>query len=136
MASFWDSLYNEIFKQMDSGRIAGGKPVDSSTYNPAYSENDVVPIAIDKTTGGLIVHQADSNKDLDSISTYEGAISKRIDESSETITYIGEAVTGSSEIASVWRIRKIDFNNPITIKWAGTAAFDQVWSNRASLTYT
>lgn len=89
------------------------------------------------TTGGVLqVQQADLDSDVDEVSTFEGSISKRIDEASATVTYIGEAVIGSAEGASVWRIRKIDFNNPTSIKWANGSAFDQIWTNRAALTYT
>jgi hypothetical protein len=135
MVDTWDSLDNIIFKQADGGRIAGGRPVDASTYAPNFDVVDVAPVAIDKDTGGLLVHPVDLSKESDAVSIFEGAVAKRIDEASSTITYIGEAVVGSSELASVWRIRKIDFNNPIAIKWAGSGSFDQVWSNRTGLTY-
>lgn len=86
-------------------------------------------------TSPLTIQQADLNADIDEVSVYEGVISKRVDEVSSTITYIGEAVAGSAEGSSVWRVRKIDFTNPISIKWAGTGIYNQVWSNRAALTY-
>lgn len=136
MSDTWDSLDNQIFKQKDLGRVSGGRPVDSSTYAPSFDEEGVAPIAIDKNTGGVLVHQTDSSYLSDTITTFQGSLSKRIDEASATVIYIGEAAPGASEIASVWRIKKIDFTNPISVKWAGTGEYNQVWSNRASLTYT
>jgi len=54
--------------------------------------------------------------------------------------YIGRAAISSLTSAAVWQIRKIDFdvsNNPLSIKWAdGDDNYDNVWDNRAALTYT
>lgn len=61
----------------------------------------------------------------------------RLDEAAP-ITYIGEAIPGTSEAAAGWRIKRItETGNDIDIKWAGGAAtFTQIWANRLSLTYT
>lgn len=62
--------------------------------------------------------------------------STRVDTSASPIIYIGEAVVGSSESSAAWRIQKIDAS-VISIKWAGgSAAFNQVWTNRGSLSYS
>lgn len=54
-----------------------------------------------------------------------------------TVIYIGEAATKASESVAMWRIRKLDTTNPISIKWAdGNELYDNVWNDRASLTYT
>lgn len=66
----------------------------------------------------------------------EYAISKRVDDASSTLTYLGEAAVGSSESGNFWRIRKIDYNNPISIKWAANAQFTQAWTGRSGLAYT
>jgi hypothetical protein len=61
----------------------------------------------------------------------------RVDKPSDTIIYVGDAEVGSDESDAVWRIQKIDKTNPLSIKFAdGNASFDNVWTNRASLTYT
>lgn len=65
--------------------------------------------------------------------------SKRIDFISDSLLYRGEALVGSAENAAVWRIRKItiDIDGDITEVWAsGTASFDKVWIDRASLPYS
>lgn len=53
------------------------------------------------------------------------------------VTYLGEAVPGTATSAAGWRIKKIDETSApdLTIKYAGTGAFDQVWNNRTSLSY-
>jgi len=53
--------------------------------------------------------------------------------------YIGEALPGTLDAASGWRIRKITYtNNMITsITWAdGNASFNKVWDDRKDGTYT
>lgn len=64
--------------------------------------------------------------------------SKRVDFISETELYKGEAAVGSSEASAVWRIRKLTIavDGDVVEIWAdGDANFDNVWANRASLTY-
>lgn len=50
-------------------------------------------------------------------------------------TYIGKAAVGSSTSDPVWQVAKLDTSSGLTKTWAGTAGFDQVWDDRASLTY-
>lgn len=52
-----------------------------------------------------------------------------------TYTYIGNAVPGSADAAAVWQIKRLT-NADNTIIWAdGDALADNIWDNRASLTY-
>lgn len=57
-----------------------------------------------------------------------------------TIVYKGEAAPGSQASASVWRIRRISFTDngqDLIIEWAdGSSAFNQIWDDRLSLTYS
>lgn len=54
------------------------------------------------------------------------------------VTYVGESAVGTATASASWRVKKIDETNDpdVTIKWAGTGEFDQVWDNRASLIYS
>jgi hypothetical protein len=56
----------------------------------------------------------------------------------EDLLYRGEAAPGSAESAAVWRIKRITIvSEDVTYLWAlGTAAFNQQWTNRASLSYS
>ena len=65
------------------------------------------------------------------------ALCARIDEVGTT-TYIGTAAAGALEASGVWRIKKmLEVGNDITITFAdGNANFDNIWSNRLSLTYS
>jgi len=61
----------------------------------------------------------------------------RLDEASATITYVGSAEMASSTSASAWRIKRLDSTSGLVILWAdGNADFDNVWDNRASLSYS
>jgi hypothetical protein len=61
-----------------------------------------------------------------------------IDEPSSSTTYVGVAETGSDESLAVWQIKKISVSGAVTkITWAdGNSDFDNVWADRASLTYS
>ena len=65
---------------------------------------------------------------------------KRTDfENNDTIVYRGEADPGSADASAVWRIKRITFNaeGDATEEWAdGNANFDNVWNDRATLSYS
>lgn len=53
-------------------------------------------------------------------------------------TYLGRAHTGTSRSAAIWQVRKIFTNadGDLELAWAdGNTDFDNIWVNRASLTY-
>ncbi len=53
------------------------------------------------------------------------------------IDYVGEAAIGTATSAALWRIKRVDSATGIIILWAdGNASFDNVWDNRASLSYS
>lgn len=65
--------------------------------------------------------------------------SKRIDFTTDSTLYRGEAVVGSAESSATWRIRYIVIGNDgdVSETWAsGNANFDKVWADRAYLSYT
>lgn len=54
------------------------------------------------------------------------------------VTYVGKAVKGTATSASSWQIKKIDdtVTDVTTINWADNDDnFDNVWDDRASLSY-
>lgn len=56
-----------------------------------------------------------------------------------TLAYLGQALPGVSSATAGWRIQKLVFggDGDVVVTWAdGNANFDNVWDNRASLTYT
>lgn len=61
-----------------------------------------------------------------------------IDEVSASITYIGKAIQGSADGASVWQIKKIEKTGNVTkIRFAPNyVSFGDEWDERASLVYS
>lgn len=56
-----------------------------------------------------------------------------------TLAYLGHAWPGTATSAAAWRIQKMVFgaDGDVTTTWAdGNTAFDNVWDNRASLSYS
>lgn len=85
----------------------------------------------------LVEGSATSSKQDEIISALGGGAKiKKIDEALP-YTYIGEAAIGTATSSASWRIKRIDDTNDpdSTILYAGTGAYDQVWDNRASLSY-
>lgn len=62
----------------------------------------------------------------------------RVDEPNAATTYVGQAATNSAVGDPVWKIKRILISGTETIiEWAdGNSNFDNVWNNRASLTYS
>jgi hypothetical protein len=52
------------------------------------------------------------------------------------VDYVGEAAIGTATSAASWRIKKVDSTSGVVIQWAGAGTFNQIWDNRASLTYS
>lgn len=62
----------------------------------------------------------------------------KVDEVSSTVTYIGKAVAGSSGASAIWQVSKMLVTGSVTeILFAdGNTNFDNIWNNRASLSYS
>ena len=60
-----------------------------------------------------------------------------LDQADASTLYIGMAPIGSPESEPVWQIRRMATSGTVSsIKWAdGDQQFDNVWNNRASLTF-
>lgn len=66
------------------------------------------------------------------------ALATILDEAVAGTTYIGSAAAGSAQGSAVWRIKKmVEAAGITTITYAdGDTQFDNIWTNRASLTYS
>lgn len=64
--------------------------------------------------------------------------SVRIDEASSTVTYVGKAAVGSLNADAVWQIQRLTVSGSVTtIEYAdGDSNFNNIWNNRASLSYS
>lgn len=52
------------------------------------------------------------------------------------VDYVGEATIGTATSAASWRIKKVDSTTGISITWAGSGVFNQIWDNYDSLSYS
>lgn len=57
--------------------LSGGKAVDVTAYTPAYTVGDSVTQAYNKDTGAALVHQANLDKDADTVTTFRGIATVR-----------------------------------------------------------
>lgn len=73
-----------------------------------------------------------------SVNSFDTNFSVKLDTVSSTLLYVGEAALNSAANAPVWRIRKIEtIGTVMSVLWAdGDQAFNNVWDNRASLSYS
>jgi len=73
-----------------------------------------------------------------SFSAQQPAYALELDEVGGTTTYIGEADPGTATTTAAWRIKRLEETGPdIVITWAdGDSDFNNVWDDRASLTYS
>jgi hypothetical protein len=113
--------------------------IDIDVHDARYLQ-----LEIDTAEGGagvaLIVAYGDGYDAYQSeaVATVSGAQAIRIDEYSATVTYVGKAATGSAEGSAVWQIQRLtESSGDLTVEWAdGNDSFDNVWTNRASLSYS
>ena len=74
----------------------------------------------------------------DSIETHSVNELSYIDEVSSSVSYFGFAPAGSAEGSALWKIKKLTVSGTVTkVQFAdGNALYDNVWNNRASLSYS
>lgn len=110
--------------QRDQNRVTG-LVVESST-----GDLSIVPLYADPTTNRLLVEaylSGNANENLALQTDVDG-----------TTTYVGDADPGSGTDEAVWRImRVVETSGDYSVTWAdGDADFDNVWDNRAALSYS
>jgi hypothetical protein len=118
-------LYNGSTFDRARGDIANGLDVDVTRL----PTKDPAGVARDPRTDTVGTLQA-----------VMGLLKIRVDDAGSGITYVGEAQPGASLAAAVWRIKRItDSGSPTDtdVDWAdGDINFDNIWNNRASLSYS
>lgn len=74
---------------------------------------------------------------VSAVNFQDTAFAVNLDQADANTLYIGEAPISSDEAEPVWRIRRFSTSGTVqTMKWAdGDQLFDNIWDNRASLTY-
>lgn len=61
----------------------------------------------------------------------------RFDGSASPVLYLGTAAAGSADAAAVWQIQQIDTTSGVEVLFAdGNTNYDNIWNNRAGLSYS
>jgi hypothetical protein len=109
-----DSLHSEVINRSEHVSKTTGENIDA------------------KRVAGYIWNGSGWERDSGSPSQ-----ATRIDDSTTADTvYIGKASIGTATSAASWQIVKLDVASGMIKTWAdGDALFNNVWDNRASLTY-
>jgi hypothetical protein len=96
-----------------------------------------IPAALGQTTmaGSLSVAIA---SDQSAISVSEASYKTAIDEASASVTYVGRAVAGTATSAASWQVSKFTLTGAVLVQETadGDFLFNNIWDNRASLTYS
>lgn len=96
-------------------------------------------IAPDKTNDNIAAKKVANYETGDGINWVRSGTpyATQIDDTTTANTvYIGKAAMGSATSLAVWQIAKLDTTSGLVKTWAdGDANFDNIFDNRASLTY-
>lgn len=78
------------------------------------------------------------DRDSQSLKTIDADDIENMDEASATVTYFGFARIGTADVSPAWRIYRREIIGTVTkIRWAeGSSAYVNIWSSRASLSYS
>lgn len=111
--------------------VDNGSLTDYAAKTSTVGGEEVQHIRLDIGSGGTESQVSAANP----LPSEPPKYAARVDEGA-TYTYIGEAEVGASVASAVWRIKRMT-NSDYTLLWAdGDAAFDNIWNNRASLSYS
>jgi hypothetical protein len=77
---------------------------------------------------------ASNDKSKVAVTNEDDASGLRVDQASSTVIYLGEGLFGALTSEAKWKIKKIDLSSGVVIT-AASEEFNQIWDNRASLTY-
>ena len=104
------------------------------------SEQGVLNKSFDNEFNVLAVENLVFNPATNTLDRFSGdsiSYATRIDDTTTpNTTYLGKAPIGSVTSSAVWQIAKLDTSSGLIKTWAdASSSFNQVWNNRAGLTY-
>jgi len=111
---------------------------DLSAANPMPVEGTVsvdTSTPLDVAVTGTVPVSVASTLDVEQ---QPSLVVEKIDQASATVTYIGQAAPGTATSAASWRIQRMSVSGTVTtLEYAdGDLNFNNVWDNRAALTYS
>lgn len=134
-----DDIGNVHFQRMKLVIGADGvNDGDVASSNPLPVEGTVVidsSTPVDVAVAGTVPVSVASTLDVEQ---QPSLVVEKIDQASATVTYIGQAAPGTATSAASWRIQRMSVSGTVTtFEYAdGDLNFNNVWDNRAALTYS
>jgi hypothetical protein len=119
----------------------GSVPTSISVNNFPASQNVVVTNPVSTTAivrasdGTPITHTTAGTKEALDVNAIAPELSLRFDEVSATLYYLAEGTFGALDSEPKWKIKKIEITGSFVSIKNSSENFDQIWNNRASLTY-
>lgn len=113
--------------------------VTSITSGATISITKESTVVVEKTNNQVVLTGLLGPPGISAIPEDDMVYSKRIDFVTDNELYRGEALVGTQETSSLWRIRRITIgvDGDVTETWAGgTADFNKTWANRTSFSYS
>lgn len=131
---------------VNDGDVASGNPlpVEGTVVIDATTPVDVAvtgTVTVDDSTpldvavSGTVPVSVAATLDVEQ---QPSLVVEKIDQASATVTYIGQAAPGTATSAASWRIQRMSVSGTVTtLEYAdGDLNFNNIWDNRASLTYS
>lgn len=127
-----------FIKQIFLNNISTGTVSNIKFYiGGSGSANQIITLAIPFSGSAKFDSTGWKVHDFLGIEVKDSPLAKLYDDTASPITYLGEALPGSLTGSAIWRVSKIDITAGVITTWAdGNSNFDNIWSNRASLTYS
>jgi hypothetical protein len=107
--------------------------------NTKNSEQSVLNQAFNETYKAIVILQGEIDGSGSSLlAPVSSQVALRLDDTTTAnATYVGIAPIGTAAGTALWQIKKIDETSGMIITWAdANSNFDNIWNNRASLTYS
>jgi hypothetical protein len=108
-----------------------------NTSGSNSNTTEVYTVVVEKETSNTVT--LGGARGIPGVSEEEIMYAKRVDFTSDTVLYKGEAAVGALTSSALWRVRKLILgtDGDVSETWAsGDAEFNKVWDDRLSLTYT
>ncbi len=122
-------INNYVWDTATLSWVRATQSTSGGTSSDVFITNTSLPV-----TGPL----TDAQLRASPVNTSPAEYTKRFDKVDEIVSYFGEASPGSDSSSASWKIKKISVqaSGDLEILYAdGNANFDNVWDNRAFLTY-
>lgn len=139
-----DDIGNVHFQRMkltlgedgvNDGDVSAANPMPVEVVSGGLTDAELraAPVEVDVTNTVPVSVAAT----LD-VETQPSLVVEKIDQASATVTYIGQAAPGTATSAAGWRIQRMSVSGTVTtFEYAdGDLSFNNIWDNRASLTYS